>query len=67
MIKRETADIRSEHSKFQLKSYCTHIVSVRSNAIWVHISRVNLRGTRRKGRNSAVKSSQLSWTGQYKK
>ena len=25
-----------------------------------------LRGTRPKGRNSAVKSSQLSWTGQYR-
>ena len=26
-----------------------------------------LRGTQHKGRNSAVQSSQLSWTGQYKK
>ena len=26
-----------------------------------------LRGPRRKGRNSAVKSSQPSWAGQYKK
>ena len=26
-----------------------------------------LRGTRRNGRYSAVKSSRLSWTGQYKK
>ena len=26
-----------------------------------------LRGTRLKGRNSAVQSSQLSWAGQYKK
>ena len=28
---------------------------------------VKLRGTQHKGRNSAVKSSQLSWAGQYKK